>query len=368
MNLNVNEVLCFMKNKSNILPIEIINQLCTDFYSDSETDDAKKLLYETAFLHLSADDRPRMVKRRDQLKRQSDMDDMLKIFVSLDAEHIPMFVAADLAKIPPLGPKNFDLSSIIKDVNALKEQMCVLKYTQAGPTSIAVAAPLPHAEDRSPSPSQDTFPKTIDAQDKESDSDSSDSESECSNGDCDADSSDISSAHDEEEALQRMIQITKQRRERRPRRLQTSHTANVVQKMQPPPPKLQALQPSRHNRSYSSVAIPETARRTNRNGAITGNGKGFALKAASRGPQKQQNRRVRSTTGIFVTRLSRATRFKDVANHVRHETGKTCRCETLTTRYDSYRSFVIRCPPNVRQSLLQPRAWPGGVLAREFQE
>ena len=101
---------------------------------------------------------------------------------------------------------------------------------------------------------------------------------------------------------------------------------------------------------------------------ITGKGRDFALKAhaPSHADPRTQQKKQRMITGLFVSRLAPPTRATDVMKHIRAEFGFDCKCEALVTKYDSYRSFCIRCPAHVRQTLLNPNGWPLGTLVKEY--
>ena len=351
----INEVLCFMKNKMNILPFDILSKLCCDFYAEAEIVKAKEVLYATAFLHMDECDRPRMIGRRGASKATSDVEDMLKELLALPPANIPMYVAADLSKIPPVGPNNFNFANIMNDVKTLKEQMCVLReavdvnlaaHSALCSNSDATSNKTPAEETPLPSTSQEPHVQSSPTLVKEvatlvNDVDSTDERT---------------TSDEEEEALEALVQKARQRRTLR----SSSNHA-------------QPLRTAGNNREPRPSAHPTDARSTDvqkqQGKLITGNGRGFALKAtAHRTAKSNGNPTVRATTGIFVTRLAQATRPKDVAKHVRQETGQNCRCEPLTTRHDSYRSFCIRCPAKVRQALLNPNVWPRGALVREYKE
>ena len=350
----INEVLCFMKNKMNILPFDILSKLCCDFYSEAEIVKAKELLYATAFLHIDECDRPRMIGRRGASKATSDVEDMLKELLALSPANIPVYVAADLSKIPPVGPNNFNFSSIMNDVQTLKEQMCLLKkavdvnlaaHSALCSNSDATSNNNP-VEEESPPPSTSQEPLVQSSPTRVK---------EVASMVNDVDSSDERTTSDEEEeALEALVQNTKQRRKQR----------NISNHSQP-----HRAGNNRDSRPSALRSAHSTDVQKQPGKLITGSGRGFALKAtAHRTEQNNGNPTVRTTTGIFVTRLAQATRPRDVAKHVRQETGQNCRCEPLTTRHDSYRSFCIRCPARMRQTLLNPNVWPRGVLVREYKE
>ena len=63
------------------------------------------------------------------------MKDILNVFLELTLEDVPLFVANNLHNLPPLSMDNFDMSRIIRDMEAIKLQMKVLQEAQE--TSLA---------------------------------------------------------------------------------------------------------------------------------------------------------------------------------------------------------------------------------------
>ena len=59
----VNEPLCYITNKIEKMPADILVKLCSDFYNDEQIDEAKAILYDTCTRRGYT--LPRMVKRRD---------------------------------------------------------------------------------------------------------------------------------------------------------------------------------------------------------------------------------------------------------------------------------------------------------------
>lgn len=343
MAAHVNEVLCFMKNKIKVLPHDTISKLCTDFYSDEEILKAKEMLFATAFLHLDENDRPRLILRRGENKRQSDVEDMLKVFLTTAATNIPSYAAVDLFRIPPVGLNSFDLSTILRDVETLKEQMCVLQEVQkenlkahsalcAEAITSRDSSHNPPVAEQAPASETMTLPKTVSMHNSDSDS-----------------SEERATSDDEHEALETLVQNTLKRKRKSGKHSQKNHSTHAAA-------------------DGSSNPAPD---RPPRDTIVRGQGRGFALKATARSAAQDDSRRqqqARQTTGIFVTRLARSMRPSDVVKHVRLQTGMECQCEPLITRHDSYRSFCIRCPAKLRQMLMNASTWPKGVLVREYKE
>ena len=119
----VNEPLCYITNKIEKMPADILVKLCSDFYNDEQIDEAKAILYDTCTRRGYT--LPRMVKRREtqQPKRTKDLNDILQIVLELETENTPIFLARNLSNLPPLSYNHFDLGKIINDIEALKNDM-----------------------------------------------------------------------------------------------------------------------------------------------------------------------------------------------------------------------------------------------------
>ena len=47
----VSEILCFITNKLDVMPLDMVTKLCDDFYSETDVSNAKTLLYEVCELN-----------------------------------------------------------------------------------------------------------------------------------------------------------------------------------------------------------------------------------------------------------------------------------------------------------------------------
>ena len=100
---------------------------------------------------------------------------------------------------------------------------------------------------------------------------------------------------------------------------------------------------------------------------ILGKGKNFTIRSSNNNVNKQHKKRdsPKQQIGIFVSRLTPKTRDRDVALHVRNETGLNMRCDELPSRHFSYKSFVLKLAPKFHNKLLNPEIWPVGTIVRK---
>ena len=73
-------------------------------------------------------------------KRTKDMQDIMNVYLELPPQSIPTFLTNDLANLPPITMNNFDVSSIIKDMTSMKQQMKIRQEVQE--TTLSVHAAL----------------------------------------------------------------------------------------------------------------------------------------------------------------------------------------------------------------------------------
>ena len=118
----VNELLCFISNKMDVMTQDLLVKLCTDFYGKGEIDNAKKLVYAKCnALNLDIA-LPRFVKRQGPKKKQSDVLDIIGLCHEVGSK-LPVFVARDLSNLPPVSANSFDVASLMRDIEDMKLQL-----------------------------------------------------------------------------------------------------------------------------------------------------------------------------------------------------------------------------------------------------
>ena len=123
----------------------------------------------------------------------------------------------------------------------------------------------------------------------------------------------------------------------------------------------------RQSSDHYDQRTPSQRTRNGQRDIITGVGKNFHLRSSD-GSTKQQPRR--QCVGIFVSRLSKSTKTRDVQTHIDNETSLKVKCERIPPRYDNctFTSFVVRVPARDQTKLLEPTLWPSGALIRGYYE
>jgi hypothetical protein len=122
--ISCSELLCFLQNKSKVLAFDDLVNLCVDFYSVDEIECARVLLSKSV--------PQRMVKHKGQDKEKSKrmLVDMLKVCLD-PLSKIPVFYAVDLTRLPPVGVEHVDMSALIQEVSALRNDVRNLTYLRS---------------------------------------------------------------------------------------------------------------------------------------------------------------------------------------------------------------------------------------------
>jgi len=102
------EILCFMHDKSSIMPFDDVVKLCVDFYREEEIIGARSLLESAGH---------KMHKRKGADKLRSTVEDLLKMVVDPHAI-LPTFYAVDLARLPPVDVSHCDMSAVLLELRS----------------------------------------------------------------------------------------------------------------------------------------------------------------------------------------------------------------------------------------------------------
>lgn len=139
--LLVSEPLCYICTKYGRMPVETIKAVMTSFYDSSEITMAKDLIYK-CMNDLKMEGASRCVNRRkSDDKSRLDVDDIMVAVSFVDdqgkLEMLPVFVAANLERVPPLKSDVLDLCMAVNRIEALESKVEQLV------TAASVSAPPP---------------------------------------------------------------------------------------------------------------------------------------------------------------------------------------------------------------------------------
>ena len=107
----VDELLCFLSNKIDVLPPQAIEDLCATSFDGIEIENSKKRLFD-----LCADkNSSRFWRRQGPKKSAVNVDDMLRLLQEKGSD-VPVFVARDLSRLPPITFDSVDVSSLLHSI------------------------------------------------------------------------------------------------------------------------------------------------------------------------------------------------------------------------------------------------------------
>lgn len=120
-NIVVNELLAFVVNKLHIMDDESMCRICVAFFTTQDIKTAKDLLFQ------SVPAQKRKIIRKKAGQERRDIDDILQLIKVTEPDKFPVFVARDLHKLPPIDFDAVDLSSLLKDIVILKNELQTIK-------------------------------------------------------------------------------------------------------------------------------------------------------------------------------------------------------------------------------------------------
>ncbi|XP_049886854.1 uncharacterized protein LOC126381425 [Pectinophora gossypiella] len=104
---------------------ESISRICVSAFTESDIVTAKNLLFD------SIPTTKRKITRKKVGKALRDIDDIICVIRDTDSEDIPVFVARDLEKLPPVLFDHVDVTRLLKDIVKLKHDLDIIKEDYA---------------------------------------------------------------------------------------------------------------------------------------------------------------------------------------------------------------------------------------------
>jgi len=123
--LQIDELLCFLCNNLAKVPKSNLMSVVSNFYEVDEIVAAKKALFTFAD-SLQLDGLPRFIIRKaGDNKRRLDVDDIFNLLTQLDQlkVNLPVFVALDLTRIPPVNPSEADVCALAVNMGHLRSEI-----------------------------------------------------------------------------------------------------------------------------------------------------------------------------------------------------------------------------------------------------
>ncbi|XP_059058159.1 uncharacterized protein LOC131851654 [Achroia grisella] len=120
-NIVINELLAYVQNKISIVDEESLVKICLSSFNSDQINEAKTLLFES----LSADHRKK--PRKGQGRENRELKDIISLFKVADPDIMPVFVARELEKLPPITFDHLDVSKLLKDLLLVQAEIKEIK-------------------------------------------------------------------------------------------------------------------------------------------------------------------------------------------------------------------------------------------------
>lgn len=127
-NIVISELLSFVQNKITVIDNESLIRICSSAFSEEEVE----LLFSS--LKSSLKSTQKKISRRKEGKKQRNLEDIICVFKVTEPDTIPIFVARDLQKLPPVTFDHVDVTKLLKDliimradINGIKENYATTK-------------------------------------------------------------------------------------------------------------------------------------------------------------------------------------------------------------------------------------------------
>lgn len=120
-NIVISELLSFIQNKISVIDNESLIRICATTFSEEEVECAKNLLFASIKTNM------KKVSRRKNGKLHKDLEDMICVFKVTEPDLIPIFVARDLHRLPPVTFDHVDVTKLLKDLLILRTEINEIK-------------------------------------------------------------------------------------------------------------------------------------------------------------------------------------------------------------------------------------------------
>jgi len=109
------DLLYFVQNKCGMLEVDKLVHICTNFYKCHEVESARNLLNSYKRL-------PKHTGGTIDERRERTMTDIVKLCLTPNIV-LPVFFSTDMSRIPPVGIEHVDVSALLREVFALREEV-----------------------------------------------------------------------------------------------------------------------------------------------------------------------------------------------------------------------------------------------------
>lgn len=120
-NLVISELLAYVQNKLSVADEDSIVRICVATFTSEQIEEANNLLVQSLPTDL------RKTARKGKGKANRLMNDIISLFKVTDPDILPVFVARDLDRLPPITFDHLDVSKLLKDLAAVQAELKNIK-------------------------------------------------------------------------------------------------------------------------------------------------------------------------------------------------------------------------------------------------
>ncbi|XP_061705622.1 uncharacterized protein LOC133516624, partial [Cydia pomonella] len=120
-NIVIDEMLSYIQNKISVIDRGTLIKICVSAFTTEEIKTSKALLFESLPTDI------RKIVRKNKGQEQRDLEDIVNLILKTDPEVLPVFVARNLEKLPPVTFDHIDVTKLIKDLTLFKSELNEVK-------------------------------------------------------------------------------------------------------------------------------------------------------------------------------------------------------------------------------------------------
>ena len=353
----IDNILCFLSNKMDILTHDVMTKLCCDKYDESEIDKAKRTLFDVC----DPNKRGRYIKRKGDSVKFHSLKDILTLLHEANTNTLPKFVSHDL-NLPPVDFNHFDVTSVVKEVRGLRadltfskqkseDELCALRAEIYEMREAVKSLETPVIMEPLLSPmSLGTEPHKLVCE------------------------GNLISKKNPVEEEKPSTEVKLLGTPPQVQRVNSAVTSPVTISAADSPPWSMIVRS--HPKKQNNVGNEQSDRKVNKDNS------GDRPKPTGIKPIQSHSGKIIVGTGaqkdcklkcvgaklgkLFVTRLRPDTTSEDISDHISSACGIKGHCDKLKTKFDTYASFCVTVNMQYLNKLLNPSIWPENVLVRKF--
>lgn len=123
-NIVIDEMLSYIQNKVSVMDEETLVRICKSSFQSDEIKKSKSLLFDSL-------SNQRKILRKNKGREERDLADIINLFKSAEPDEIPVFVARQLERLPPVTFDHLDCTKLLKDIVRMQTTIDDMKSSYA---------------------------------------------------------------------------------------------------------------------------------------------------------------------------------------------------------------------------------------------